>query len=118
MGARKIFVCRVEEVLPGRQKIVKVGGLSVGIFNVDGAYHALLNRCPHRGGALCEGPVCGTTEPTDRYAFVYGRRNALVRCAWHGWEFDIRTGLSLVDPKMKTRTFAVSVESGEVFVHL
>jgi nitrite reductase (NADH) small subunit len=118
MSVRKVFACRAEEVVPGRQKIVEVGGRAVGIFNVDGAYYALHNVCPHRGGALCEGPVCGTTQPTDRYQFVYGRKNAVIRCAWHGWEFDIRTGVSLVDPNVKARTFPVSVEGGEVYLHL
>lgn len=118
MSTRKVFACRAEEVTSGRQKIVAAGGLPVGIFNVDDAYHALLNFRPHRGAALCAGPVCGTIQPTDHYEFVYSQKNAVIRCAWHGWEFDIRTGVSLVDPNVKARTFPVSVEGGDVYVHL
>jgi nitrite reductase/ring-hydroxylating ferredoxin subunit len=103
-------------VRPGHPKIVEVGRRSVGIFNVGDALYALLNVCPHRGGPLCEGPQCGTTLPTDRYEFVYGREDGLVRCAWHGWEFDIRTGACLGAPNVKARTVPVSVK-GEVFVH-
>jgi nitrite reductase/ring-hydroxylating ferredoxin subunit len=118
MTKGKFFACRAEEVVPGRQKIVEVGGRSVGVFEVDRAYHALLNVCPHRGAPLCEGPVCGTAEPTGRHEFVYGRKDAIVRCAWHGWEFDIRTGVSLVDPAVKARSVPVSVEDGGLYLHL
>jgi nitrite reductase/ring-hydroxylating ferredoxin subunit len=111
-------VCAASEVPPGGRRIVEVDGRSIGVFNVAGNFYALRNGCPHRGGALCEGPVCGTVLPTEDRSYAYGRDGEILRCAWHGWEFDIRTGRSLVDPRMKTRTFAVSVESGEVFVHL
>ena len=118
MAAQKTFACRAEEVRPGAAKIVKVRDRSIGLFEVDGFYYALLNVCPHRGAALCEGPVCGTNGPTDGTDFVYERPNGIIRCAWHGWEFDIRTGAFLVDPKIKARSFPVSVEDGSLYVHV
>ncbi|NHI01834.1 Rieske (2Fe-2S) protein [Oceanimonas sp. MB9] len=118
MSKKKYTVCKVDEVRPGQQKIVQLDKFSVGVFNIGGEYHALLNVCPHRGAALCEGPVCGTTQPTDQREFIYCQENALVRCAWHGWEFDIKSGEFLVDPSIKAKTFPVSVEADEVFVHI
>lgn len=118
MNERKVMACKASEVAPGRQKIVRVGKRPIGIFQIGDAYFALLNVCPHRGGRLCEGPQCGTTMPSDGYKFIYGRDQCLVRCAWHGWEFDIRTGESLVDPSVKAKTFKVSVEEDTLFVHL
>ena len=118
MKSEKIAVCKTTDVTPGNQRIVNVGRHSVGIFNVEGSFFALLNVCPHRAGPLCEGPQCGTSLPTDRYEFNYGREHGLVRCAWHGWEFDIRSGACLGAPSVKARTFVTSVENGEVFVHL
>jgi nitrite reductase (NADH) small subunit len=115
---KKIAVCKAVDVVPGKQRIVTVGKYSIGVFNVEGSYFALLNVCPHRSGPLCEGPQCGTSLPTDRYEFNYGQDDGLVRCAWHGWEFDIRTGRCLGAPTVKARTFSTSVEDGEVFVHL
>jgi nitrite reductase (NADH) small subunit len=114
----KIAACKTIDVVPGKQRIVTLGKYPVGIFNVDGSYFAMLNVCPHRGGALCEGAQCGTALPIDRYEFIYGRKDGLVRCAWHGWEFDIRTGQCLGAPTVKARTFPTSVENGEVFVHI
>ncbi|RVL66406.1 Rieske (2Fe-2S) protein [Sinorhizobium meliloti] len=116
--ASKQFACKASEVPADAAKIIKLGNLSLGIFRVGDGYHALLNVCPHKGAALCQGPICGTTKQTDKAEFVYERAGELVRCAWHGWEFDIRTGEFLVDPRVKARTFPVSVESEDIFVHV
>ena len=113
---RTYYVCEENEVPPGSRVVRDVDGKSVGVFNVHGRLYALHNRCPHRGGALCLGPVTGTALPTDDFEFVYGRDGELIRCAWHGWEFEIATGQSLVDPRMRARTYPVEVEDGRVYV--
>jgi 3-phenylpropionate/trans-cinnamate dioxygenase ferredoxin subunit len=46
-------------------------------------------------------------------AYVFTRKGEIVRCPWHGWEFDIRTGKSYCDPeKIKTRAYPVETVSG------
>ncbi len=114
--ARKLRVCAVDELPPGGRVVRDVGGRSVGVFNVDGRFYALHNRCPHKGGALCLGPLTGTTMPTTEFTYEYGRAGRILRCAWHGWEFEIETGRSLVDPKVRAKTFPVEVEAGSVYV--
>jgi len=96
--------------------IRELDGLSIGVFNVGGRFHALHNRCPHRGGELCRGPVTGTAVLTGDYRFRYGRDGELVRCAWHGWEFEIESGRCLVDPRIRARTFPVEIEADSVYV--
>ena len=49
----------VDEIPPGGRKIVEVAGRTIGVFNVDGEFFALLNRCPHQGGPLCTGNTLG-----------------------------------------------------------
>ena len=93
-----------------------MGGRSVGVFNVGGRFYALHNGCPHKGGPLCEGRICGTTLPG--YGFAYGREGQVLRCAWHGWEFDVATGRALADPRVRARTYPVAVEDGQVVVSL
>jgi nitrite reductase/ring-hydroxylating ferredoxin subunit len=114
----KQFVCKASEVPHEAAKIVPFGKFSIGIFKLNDGYHALLNICPHRGAALCEGPVCGTTKATDTREFVYERKGELIRCAWHGWEFDIRTGEFLVDPAIRARRFPVTLEGDDIFIHV
>jgi nitrite reductase/ring-hydroxylating ferredoxin subunit len=104
------------EVPAGGRVVRTVGGRSVGVFNVGGRFYALHNRCPHRGGALCLGPVTGTALPTDDYRYEYGHDGELVRCAWHGWEFEIASGRCLVDARMRARTFAIEQEGDDLYV--
>ena len=114
--ARGHVVCAASEIPPGGRRIVEIDGRSIGVFNVSGRFYALHNGCPHKGGALCEGPVCGTVLPTEDRSYAYGRDGEILRCAWHGWEFDIRTGRSLVDPAVRARTYAVTVVDGTLVI--
>jgi nitrite reductase (NADH) small subunit len=118
MAKSKSFACKAAEVGIGRPAIVRIGKYSIGLYRTADGFHALLNVCPHRGAPLCEGVVCGTTRNTGAREFIYHREDEIVRCAWHGWEFDIRTGASLVDPKVKARTFEVIVEGDDLFVEV
>ena len=115
-GRRRYFVCDADALAPGERIVRDFDGLSIGVFNVDGRLYALHNRCPHRGGALCLGPVTGTAIADAGFRFVYGREGELVRCAWHGWEFEIASGRSLVDPRIRAKTFPVELEDGGVYV--
>lgn len=102
----------VHEIPPGNRKITEVNGRSIGIFNVDGAFYALLNRCPHQAAHLCEGTIAGTTLPSRPGEYVIGHHGKILRCPWHGWEFDVTTGQSVFDPfKCRVRTYDVTVES-------
>jgi len=119
MGAEaRHVVCAAAELPPGQRRVVRVAGRSIGIFNVGGRFFALHNGCPHRGGPLCEGRIGGTTLPADGHAFAYGREGRILRCAWHGWEFDITTGRALADPSVSARTYPLAVEDGNLVVTL
>jgi nitrite reductase (NADH) small subunit len=103
---------------PGSHKVVHLGRVEVGIFNVDGTLHALPNVCPHQFGPLCEGTVNGTTacSAATNWQFAWVRDGEIVTCPWHGIEFDITTGVSLVTSRLKVRTYPVRVEDGQVVV--
>ncbi|MBJ9990878.1 MULTISPECIES: Rieske (2Fe-2S) protein [Paenibacillus] len=101
------------ELPPGKNKIVMVEGRSVGVFNVNGSYYALKNACPHQGAPLCMGRVTGMTLPSEPGQYLYGRDGEILRCPWHGWEFDITNGKSIFDPhKCLVKTYKVEIEEG------
>jgi len=107
-------VGRVEEIPPGGRKIVTVAGRSIGIFNVNGEFFALRNRCPHQGGPLCEGLLWGMLSARVPGELEYTRAGEILTCAWHGWEFDIRTGQSWCEPeRLRVRRYDVRVEPGD-----
>lgn len=108
------YVAQADEIEEGKSKIVDVEGRSIGIYRIGEAYYALHNRCPHEGAPLCKGPVCGTTLPSNVYEYEFGRKGELVRCPWHGWEFEIKTGKSVFDEKVRTRSYKVQVDEGKI----
>jgi nitrite reductase/ring-hydroxylating ferredoxin subunit len=129
-------IARVSQLPPGDRKIVEVGGRSIGVFNVGGRFFALRNSCPHQGAPLCRGSIQGTAFESKPGEYRWGREGEILRCPWHGWEFDITTGRSVFNPH-KTRvrayevtvsdaadadetveTYPVSVEDGIVLLHV
>ncbi|MCL4545292.1 MAG: Rieske (2Fe-2S) protein [Chloroflexi bacterium] len=83
-------------------------------FNVRGSFFALLNRCPHQGAPLYLGKVTGTSLPSAPGEYRWGRDGEIVRCPWHGWEFDLTTGRSIFNPhRVRVRAYQVSIEYDE-----
>jgi nitrite reductase/ring-hydroxylating ferredoxin subunit len=110
----KYVVARAEEIPPGGRKVLDVAGRSIGVFNLDGEYFALRNRCPHQGGALCDGKLWGVLKASRPGQFEYSRSREILTCPWHGWEFHVRTGQSWCDPvRLRVKRYDVSVESLE-----
>lgn len=109
----RYVVGTVDEIPTGDRKLVTVAGREIGIFNLGGEFFAIGNRCPHEGASLCKGRIVGLVESTEPGSYQMSRKGELLRCPWHGWEFDIRTGRSWCDPnRTKVRSFDVKVEGG------
>jgi len=107
-------VARVGEIPAGGRKIVEVAGRSIGVFNLAGRFYAVRNRCPHQGGPLCLGVLSGFVEAGEPGEYRYSRQGEILRCPWHGWEFDIITGRSWFDPaRVRVRSYDVAVVAGE-----
>jgi nitrite reductase/ring-hydroxylating ferredoxin subunit len=113
----KYVVASADEIPPGGRKIVSVAGRSIGIFNLDGEFFALRNRCPHQAGALCEGTLWGVLRADVPGVFDYSPSREILTCPWHGWEFHVRTGQSWCEPRrLRVRRFEVTVEDGKTLV--
>jgi 3-phenylpropionate/trans-cinnamate dioxygenase ferredoxin subunit len=96
-----IEVCPVDELPPGSVKIVRAGQLALGVYNVDGTYYAIEDRCSHDDGPLAEGE--------------FDADACTVECPRHGSLFDLRTGRPKTLPAFQpVETFDARVEDGEV----
>jgi 3-phenylpropionate/trans-cinnamate dioxygenase ferredoxin subunit len=111
-------VARVADIPPGGRKIVKIEGREVGVFNLDGTYYALKNVCPHQGARVCLGRITGTTLPSRVSEFNYGLTGRILRCPWHGWEYDLTTGRSVFDPNVKVVLYPVTLDEDNIVVTL
>ena len=115
---KRRLVCSLDELPPGAMKLVDVGKFGVGVYNVQGSLHAIVNYCSHEGAPLCLGYIGGTNEadPGAADGMRRTRNGQIVRCPWHNWEFDITTGCNVADPRRRIRTYEVDVSDGEVYL--
>ena len=114
----KYLVGAIDQIPPGARRIVKVGGRSIGVFNVAGQFYALWNVCIHNQAPVCLGQIDGTYLPSAPDEYRPGLKGQVLRCPWHGWEFDITTGCSLFDSTIKLETYPVIVEAGQIYVEV
>ena len=109
---RRFPVARLGEIPDGGRKLVEVEGRSIGVFNVGGRHYAVLNRCPHQAGPLCLGPTTGLVRSNGPGDYTFEREGEILRCPWHGWEFDLATGRSVFDPeRMRVKAYPIEVEA-------
>ena len=105
---------------PGR-KIIGFPRFEVGVFKLDGEFYAYLNQCPHMGGPACQGKMIAKVDEViapDRTSkgMVFSKTKLHVVCPWHGFEFDIRTGVHPGNSKARLRKMKVAVSDGDVIV--
>lgn len=94
-------ITEIENIPVREGRSVEIDGLELAVFNLENRFVTIENRCPHKGGPLCDGIVSGTT----------------VVCPLHGWRFDLDTGVGVraSSPACVT-TFSTRVEDGIVLV--
>ena len=106
----KYVIGKVEQIPPGNRKLVEIRGRQIAIFNLNGDFFGILDRCPHQGASLCRGQIVGLVESEEPGEYKFSRQNEIIRCPWHGWEFDIRTGRSRCEPsKIRAPQYPVTV---------
>jgi len=100
----RIRLCSVQQAPPpGKGAHFDAGdGPGVALFNVEGELLAIEDNCPHMDSPIHDG-VC-----------VRG----VVTCMWHGWQFDLRTGESLMSDRIRVTKYAVIIKDDEVFVEM
>lgn len=101
----------------GSRVIAQVEGWEVAVFRVDGELHALSNFCIHESGPLCEGQLTGRmNRDDDAGEWRYESEARCIVCPWHGWTFDVTTGVNVDDDTYAVPTYEVEERDGDVFV--
>ncbi len=96
--AEFVRVASTQDVKPGTGIVAEVAGKVLAVFNVDGTYHVTDNTCLHRGGPLGEGELEGET----------------VSCPWHGWQFNVKTGVCVANPSAKITVYETTVDGSDI----
>jgi nitrite reductase (NADH) small subunit len=111
-------VCGAWDVPRGGVKVVSVGNVEISLFNVGGKIFAYRNACPHAGAPICAGKITGTSPACDVYHYGWGRSGEILRCPWHGWEFDLLTGEHLVANSVRLRRYPVTIRDHAVYLEI
>jgi nitrite reductase/ring-hydroxylating ferredoxin subunit len=113
----KQVVCEAGQLAPGQVISAQLGPMPVAVVRTkDGSLYGLLDKCLHQGGRLSKGII--EPAPTSELAGDYQVNPDLLilKCPWHGYEYDLKTGCTLFDPNEKVRTFKVREEDGQIVV--
>ncbi len=97
-----IKVATKQELAPGKGMLVMAHGKPIALFNFHGEFYAINAVCPHMGGPLSEGKIVGDSS--------------VVSCPWHGWTFDLCTGLPDHPGGHSVSAYEVKVEGDDIFV--
>ncbi len=88
----KAVVCAADELAKGHMRPAKLGPFPIVVVRTpDGSLFALLDKCLHQGGPLSRGRLGATStgsEDVDDYRFE--RSGEILRCPWHGYEYDVQ----------------------------
>jgi nitrite reductase (NADH) small subunit len=92
----EIMIGHCGEFADGDYRVLAIGELEIAIFRLNGRFVAYENRCPHRGGPVCQGKLFNGVEEIIRpdqtsRGLRFGQARHVV-CPWHGYEFDLETG--------------------------
>ena len=118
---REVIIGSVSEFADPGRKIIGFEGFEVAVFKLDGEFYAYLNQCPHMGGPACQGKMIAKVEEIiaeDRTSkgMAFSRTKMHIVCPWHGFEFDIRTGVHPGNPRARLRKIKVAVTDGDVVI--
>lgn len=105
MALERHIICKPDAVPQGQGQAFTVNGMGVALFNVDGEFYALEDRCSHMNVPISNGYV--------------HERELCVACPWHGAEFDLRTGKVMTPPACENiNAYPVYVEEGNVVLEV
>lgn len=96
----KVPVALANELLPGQRKLVFIDGRSIVLFNIDGAFHAIDNSCPHNGASLASGRLEGS----------------VLQCPAHGLRFDLAKHCQPGTGSLCLRRFQVEEIDGKLIL--
>lgn len=116
-GRQHFVVGSLDDYPVGSKKIINVGGRTVGIYNSGGTLYSVQNVCAHALAPICMADLSGTMLPSPPGQLEYGMEGVVLRCPWHGWEYDVRTGEALFGTdRRRLATFPVTVQDDKVII--
>lgn len=88
----KYYFGTLGELREGLFVIRDIGDRSIGATLLKGEPLVILNYCPHAGAPICRGKIAPKLSHSSQKGLQLDIENPVVRCPWHGWEFNLDDG--------------------------
>ena len=111
-----VVVCKLSELADGQMKAVRAGGRDLLVARHGDALYALRDVCPHFGAPLSRGVLSCARMAGEVGEYPIDESAPTVRCPWHNWEFDARSGTCHQDAAKRVATYPAEAVDGDVVV--
>ncbi len=117
----KIFVGKLNDLKDGDSRLVREGDLEIGVYRRGSDLYAYKNLCVHQGGPACQGITMHKVEEVIRVdktsaGLRFNHNEEHIVCPWHGFEYDLKTGVCVADKKLKLKKYEVVTEEDSIYV--
>ncbi|MCB1398231.1 MAG: Rieske 2Fe-2S domain-containing protein [Rhodobacter sp.] len=119
-----VSIGRYDDLRQKERVVLDIDGTSVGVYFIGDEIRAWHNTCPHSGGPVCQGKTVprtlqGVEEGTGKsLGLTLDHSRRMIVCPWHGFEFDLLTGIHAIDERTRLRPVPVALVDGDVVLTL
>ncbi|MAI73089.1 MAG: ferredoxin [Rhodopirellula sp.] len=98
-GSREWIQINLRESLEdGKATEVMIKERVIAVFRHEGGLFAMDGMCAHQGGPISEGQV----------------EHGCVTCPWHGWQYELDTGIQTINRQPLQETFQIRESDGKL----
>jgi len=104
------YLCTIKELSPGASRQFSLSNdkgtkkIQIALFNVNGRFYCISNKCQHQGGPLSEGTL--------------DEEKKVVTCPWHGWKYSIIDGKAPHKGGDSVDAYETKVIEDKIYVNL
>jgi nitrite reductase (NADH) small subunit len=107
---------KAADIIEGRFTVQQIGKHNIGAARVNGRLIFILNHCPHAGAPICHGRIKPDLTPLYRNNDTPENCPIVLRCPWHGWEFDLETGCAVFPSALRLFFLEYKMKDDTVYV--
>jgi len=103
------YLCTIEELQADKSRQFLVSNdkgakkIQIAVFNVDGKYYCISNKCQHQGGPLSKG--------------ILDEKKKVVTCPWHGWKYSIIDGKAPHEGGDSVDSYKIKIIEDKLYVN-
>jgi nitrite reductase/ring-hydroxylating ferredoxin subunit len=97
-----IDVAALASLPDGTAREVLVAGQVIALFRTGETIYALDGMCAHQGGPIAQGQI----------------HNGCVTCPWHGWQYELATGIQTINRQPLQRVYPVRITDNRIEIQV